>query len=194
MLRSTQAMLGYRLDAKDGTIGKVKGLYFDDEAWMVHYVLADNGLWLPGQKVLLSPASFGEPDWNAQAVPVNLNKQQIENAPSISTDRPVSRQYEEHLVSYYDWPAYWAPVGIPAIGAVPAHGARLRQDKRQEGYRATTNGHGARQRQALGTWNQAIGCGHNVPRCRAVRAATAKSQMALRSAELANPATVGDNH
>jgi hypothetical protein len=120
MLRSLKEIFGYRLDATDGEIGSVKDLYFDDRAWRVRYVVADTGGWLRGRRVLISPAAIGEPDWTARAVPVSLTKEQIESSPPIESDKPVSRQHEKRLVIHYGWPAYWAPVGIPAVGMTPA--------------------------------------------------------------------------
>ena len=38
---------------------------------------------------------------------VNLTRKQIENSPSIDSQKPVSRQYEEEYHKYYGWPAYW---------------------------------------------------------------------------------------
>ncbi|NLF32550.1 MAG: PRC-barrel domain containing protein [Planctomycetes bacterium] len=123
MLRSTQELLKYRLDAADGRIGMVKDLYFDDHTWTIRYFVADTGKWLPGRKVLISPASAGEPDWDAGTLPVALTVRQIEDSPPIESHRPVSRRHETTLAGYYGWPAYWTPVGVPAGGMVSAAAA-----------------------------------------------------------------------
>lgn len=122
MLRSTKQMIGYRLDALDGEMGKVKDLYFDDHEWAIRYVVADTRTWLPGRKILLSPACIGEPNWNSHMVPVSLTKDKIEQSPSIEADRPVSRQYEKDLAGYYGWPMYWSPAvgaGASSVGMMP---------------------------------------------------------------------------
>jgi hypothetical protein len=119
MLRSANEILGYRLEAIDAELGRVKDLYFDDRAWTVRYVVVDTGTWLPKRKVLIAPQALGEPDWAGQSIPVSLRKQQIEEGPGIESDKPVSRQHEEKLVGYYNWPMYWAPVGVPATGMIP---------------------------------------------------------------------------
>ncbi|MFW6154773.1 MAG: PRC-barrel domain-containing protein [Planctomycetota bacterium] len=123
MLRSTEELFKYRLEAIDGDIGTVKDIYFDDHTWTVRYLVADTGTWLPGRKVLISPASVSQPDWEAGALPVSLTVEQIENSPSIESERPVSRQHEAGLATYYGWPAYWTPVGVPAGGMTPAGAA-----------------------------------------------------------------------
>jgi hypothetical protein len=43
---------------------------------------------------------------------VNLTRKQIEEAPSIDTHKPVSRQYEEEYHRYYGWPCYWEGNGL----------------------------------------------------------------------------------
>jgi len=131
MLRSLQEILGYRLDATGGKMGLVEDFYFDDREWVVRYLVADTANWLPGRRVLISPASVGEPDWNAQKVPISLSKEQIEQSPSIGVDKPVSRQHEAALAGYYDWPTYWAPLGMPTVGIIPPREAPSRQQPKE---------------------------------------------------------------
>lgn len=107
MYRSLKSVQGNHLNARDGALGAVNDFYFDDQSWTVRYVVADTGNWLPGRKVLISPSALGQADWASRMIPVALTKTQIKESPSIETDRPVSRQEEEALSSYYDWPMYW---------------------------------------------------------------------------------------
>ena len=81
--------------APDGDIGHVKDCYFDDQQWVVRYVIADTGSWLSGRLVLLSPHAFGKIREDGNCLLVSLTRQQIENAPAIESHEPVSRQYEE---------------------------------------------------------------------------------------------------
>ncbi len=122
MLRSVDSLIGYKLLATDGDLGKVKDLYFDDQAWAVRYIIADTGGWLAGRRVLISPVDVGEPDWSANVLPVGMSKKQVEESPPASEEQPVSRQYEEELSAYYGWPLYWtpSPAGVPAQAGVPA--------------------------------------------------------------------------
>ena len=107
MLRSIKVIRDYVLFAKDGEIGRCKDFLFDDEKWTVRYMVADTRKWLPGRKVLISPASLGMPDWLKKRFPVNLTREQIENCPHLDADAPVSRQYEKKYAEYYHWPYYW---------------------------------------------------------------------------------------
>lgn len=120
MLRSLKEILAYRLAATDREIGKVGDFYFDDQNWAVRYLVADTGRWLPGQRVLIAPASIGEPDWEKYRVPIDLTAEQIENSPGIRSDQPVSRQHEHELAVYYGWIPYWGPLGMPVGAPGPA--------------------------------------------------------------------------
>lgn len=119
MLRSASRIIGYRLEATDGSIGSIHDLSFDDKTWTIRYIVADTGRWLPGRKVLLSPVSFGSPDWKDKTIPISMNKKQIENSPSIDADKTVSREHEIELHKYYGWPPYWGAYPIGGIGWIP---------------------------------------------------------------------------
>lgn len=108
-----------RLGAKDGDIGHVKDVYFDDRRWQVRYVVADTGSWLPRRQVLLSPHAFGPLEQDNRVLTINLARQQIEDSPPIDFHRPVSRQYEAEYFRYYGWPVYWLSDGFGGLGGFP---------------------------------------------------------------------------
>lgn len=139
MLLTAQKLEGYSLHATDGEIGKVKDMYFDDRQWRVRYVVVDTGDWLSGRKVLISPYAMGVPEIENETIPVTLSKEEIESSPSIDSNKPITKEYEEALHTFHDWPHYWTGAnyygGIygglgaaaapfdPAAGAVAAEGA-----------------------------------------------------------------------
>ncbi|MDR3628104.1 MAG: PRC-barrel domain-containing protein [Ignavibacteriaceae bacterium] len=100
-------MKGYKLDSLDGEIGKVKGFYFDDQYWTIRYLVADTGNWLTGKQVLISPYALADVIKEGQCISINLNKKQIEDSPSLDSDKPVSQQFEQLYYGYYGWPMYW---------------------------------------------------------------------------------------
>lgn len=120
MLRSIKQLHGKALGTPDGDIGRVKDFYFDDQQWVVRYVIADTGSWLPGRLVLISPHAFGHFNEDSDRVCVNLTRQQIENSPPIALHKPVSRQYEEEYHLYYGWPSYWVGGGKWGVGGFPS--------------------------------------------------------------------------
>jgi hypothetical protein len=119
MLRSIKRLYGDKLGASDGTIGQIKDFYFDDQDWVVRYVVVDTGSWLPGRLVLLSPHAFTAFPRDGNCLTISLTRQQIENSPAIESHKPVSRHFEEKYYRYYDWPAYWDGTGIWGIAGYP---------------------------------------------------------------------------
>ena len=111
-LKCTKSLVGKKIHATDGTIGHVHDFYFDDQSWMVRYLVVDTGSWLTGRQVLLSADAFGEIGTEIEILKAALSRRQIEESPSIGSHLPISRQYEEEYYSYYGWPTYWGGVGM----------------------------------------------------------------------------------
>ncbi len=107
MLSKAKLLRGYTLNSRDGEIGKVKEFYFDDRHWAIRYLVADTGNWLTGRQVLISPYSMVAIDSEAEQITVDLTQKQIEESPSLDTDKPVSRQFENTYYGYYGLPMYW---------------------------------------------------------------------------------------
>ena len=107
MIRGAASLKGFTIGATDGEVGGVNDLYFDDERWVIRYLIVDTGDWLPGRKVLISPHAVRTTQWELRRVDVALTRQQVKGSPDIDTDKPVSRQHEAAYFSYYGYPAYW---------------------------------------------------------------------------------------
>jgi hypothetical protein len=118
MLRSVADLEKYALEARDGTIGHCRDFLFDDISWTIRYMVADTGNWMPGRKVLLSPDSLGSADWSTRRFHVALDRKEIEESPSIESDRPVSREREAQLSKHFGWAPYWVSLGTmgPSLG------------------------------------------------------------------------------
>lgn len=119
MLRNSKDVEDCAIVATDGTIGDVKDLYFDDEAWVIRYLVVLTGSWLANRKVLISPFSLGRPQWAQKLLRASITKDQVKNSPDIDTDRPVSRQHEVRYLKYYRYPSYWRGTGLWGVGANP---------------------------------------------------------------------------
>ena len=153
MIYKAKQLYGKKLGARDGDIGRVKDIYFDDTHWAIRYVVADTGSWLSGRQVLLSPRAFERLEEDEGALLISLTRKQIEDSPSIETHRPVSRQYEAEYYNYYGWPVYWVGDGFGGLGgfsgaiSVPAkdgerhHGHNQRDDVHLRSTRAVTGYH-----------------------------------------------------
>lgn len=113
MLRNAKSIEGLELHAREGAIGIVKDVYFDDERWHLRYFIVQTGSWLTGRMVLISPAAIHSPLWDRQVLTTELTREQVRNSPQIDMARPVSRQQELELNRYYVWPYYWT---APTLG------------------------------------------------------------------------------
>ena len=101
MLGTTKTVGSYKLDSLDGEIGKVRGFYFDDQRWTIRYLVADTGNWLTGGQVLISPYAMVAVNKEEELISIHLTNKQIEDSPSLNSDRPVSRQFEEAYCEDY---------------------------------------------------------------------------------------------
>ena len=119
MLRTMNDLEGYAIRASDGTIGHVTDFYFDDEAWVIRYLIVDTGNWLSSRKVLISPIAIGHPNWTEKILPVSITKEQVKNSPDIDTEKPVSRQHEMLYLGYYGYSYYWGGSNFWGGGAFP---------------------------------------------------------------------------
>lgn len=107
MLDNASLLIGYKLHSLDGEIGEVKDFYFDDRHWTIRYLVVDTGNWLTGRQVLISPYALGIVNKTQRHIAVSLTKKQIEDSPSLNSDKPVSKQFEDAYYLYYGWPVYW---------------------------------------------------------------------------------------
>jgi uncharacterized protein YrrD len=117
MLFKIKMLKGYQLHSLDGKIGEVKEFYFDDHHWVVRYLVADTGHWLTDRQVLISPYALAGVNESERTISVELTRKQIEDSPSLDSDKPVSRQFEEEYYGFYGWPMYWG--GPYMWGAYP---------------------------------------------------------------------------
>jgi len=143
MLRNLAALRGYTVHAADGELGRVHDFFFDDESWVVRYVVLDTGSWLPGRRVIITPGIIDRIDWESEAVHCILTKEQIEQSPPVHATAPPSRDMEERLSEYFGWTPYWPPRAAERTGEEMTAGAaaataiaetQLRSAKEVAGY------------------------------------------------------------
>ena len=107
MLNKAKTLSGYKLHSLDGDIGEAEEFYFDDHHWTIRYLVANTGNWLAGRQVLISPYALAAVNTEKKYINIDLTKKQIDESPSLNTDKPISRQFEESYNNYYGWPMYW---------------------------------------------------------------------------------------
>lgn len=131
MLERTSNLNDYFIRATDGQIGSVVDLLFDDEKWSVRWLVVDTGNWLSGRRVLLASSHLGQVDRSERQIVVQLSRDEVEGSPDVDTSKPVSRQAEASIFSYYNLNPYWSGMGayatpgiVGAAGVAPLYPAR----------------------------------------------------------------------
>lgn len=115
MLHSFKRILNSTLHATDGKIGHLDDLLFDDQMWVVRYIVVRTGGLLNRHRVLISPLGVARVDWEKQSLSLGLTRQQIEESPDVDTDEPLFRQMEKRYFDYYSWPYYWNEMSVWGI-------------------------------------------------------------------------------
>jgi hypothetical protein len=95
---SPRDVVGYGVEARDGSIGKV-----DDATYEVgsSYVVVDTGPWIFGKKVMLPAGVIRDVDHDEEKVFVNRTKDQIKDAPEFDDSLVRDEEYRGRLGSYY---------------------------------------------------------------------------------------------
>ncbi|MFZ0257739.1 MAG: PRC-barrel domain-containing protein [Gammaproteobacteria bacterium] len=119
-LHKLKSLLDYRLQARDGEIGDLREAYFDDHVWTVRYLVVRTGGWLVGREVLIALRSVTGLNEEARTLIIDLTREQIKGSPPVTTQKPVSRHYEQAFYQYYDWIPYWYGEPFLAPGMPPA--------------------------------------------------------------------------
>jgi uncharacterized protein YrrD len=126
MLHSLQDLTGASVIATDGEIGKVCNFLFDDQSWMIHYLVVDVGSWLSRRDVVIAVTAIEQPDWVKKIFRTGLSREQVKHSPDVDSKKPVSRQQEIAMREYYGWPAYrddamFPLTSLPAGRQFPVH-------------------------------------------------------------------------
>jgi hypothetical protein len=106
-LRSAHELQGYGIEARDGSIGHVEELLVDERSWAIRWMVVATRNWWPGKHVLVSPQWIRRVSWDASAVFVDLQRDEIRSAPEYDPNVPVDRDLESRLVAHYGRPGYW---------------------------------------------------------------------------------------
>jgi len=121
MLRSLNDLERYTVKASDGDLGSVANFLFDDEGWVIRYLVVETGGFFKERSVLVSPVSFREVDWSTHQFHLALTKDKIKGSPSIDSEKPVSRQHESDFYRYYGYPPYWGAIGVCGVASYPTY-------------------------------------------------------------------------
>jgi hypothetical protein len=91
-------VVGYDVEALDGSIGKVDEATYDAGA---AYIVVDTGPWIFGKKVMIPAGVISRADPGDEKVFVNRTKDQIKNSPEFDDTLTRDESYRSELGSYY---------------------------------------------------------------------------------------------
>jgi hypothetical protein len=94
----TADLTGYKVEAIDGSIGKIDEASNDVGA---SYIVVDTGPWIFGKKVLLPAGVVDRVDTADEIVYVDRTKDEIKNAPEFDEARYRDSEYREEVAGYY---------------------------------------------------------------------------------------------
>lgn len=92
MVRSVKGLRGQPIVARDGAIGFIVDVYFDDRNWKVRYLVLDTGRPMPKRQVLVSPSSVVPA--GDERIHVRLSRAEVEKCPELDEDKPVFLQHD----------------------------------------------------------------------------------------------------
>jgi hypothetical protein len=105
MLRSASKILGYRLSARDGEVGRCVDFLIDDQSWAVRQIVVKTAAVKAGprsaeRELLLSPLSLPKAAWNFGRWLLESTREQLEAAPLPERDElDRDENADEHDVS-----------------------------------------------------------------------------------------------
>lgn len=138
MLTSLKSLLGYRLRAVDGHVGKVRDFHFDNSSWALRHMAVSAHVYFPWPVVLIEPKAIGRPDWVDQTLNVFHTVQDVREAPRLTKDPPLYRQVYERSVNFNGYIPHWIPMTeAPESNGdfVPEGEVQLRSLNHMLGYR-----------------------------------------------------------
>jgi hypothetical protein len=96
---STADLVGYEVEATDGTIGKVDEKTLDVQSQ--GFIVVDTGPWIFGKKVMLPAGVIDSVDPDAQKLYVTHTKDEIKSAPEFDDKRFREEPYRNEIGDYY---------------------------------------------------------------------------------------------
>ena len=100
-LRSANEVAGYKIEARDGSVGTVEDFLFDEQDWTIRFLVVDTRKWLPGRHVVVPVERVDHVSWGERAVFVELGKEDVRNSPEYHPDSLLTPEHETILYAHY---------------------------------------------------------------------------------------------
>ena len=92
MFRTYTTLKTGTVSARDGDIGHVRDVVFEDKTWQIRYITVDLDILLPGESVHVKPEAFSGPKGTDGRMSVIYKKKHIRDKISSDTAEPVFRR------------------------------------------------------------------------------------------------------
>jgi sporulation protein YlmC with PRC-barrel domain len=92
-LRSSNAVIGYHIEATDGDIGHVEDLVVDDYTWAITHMIVTTSNWWGGHRVLVAPRWIKDVSWSEAKVSVDRTRQGVNDSPPYESIAQLDRQH-----------------------------------------------------------------------------------------------------
>jgi hypothetical protein len=89
-LRSAQDVLGYEVEARDGSAGSVEDFLLDEWTWEIKHIMVDTTSWWPGGEVLIGPELAQEVDFAGRRILFDLSREDIQSRPEFRPSGPTA--------------------------------------------------------------------------------------------------------
>lgn len=104
-LRSFALVDGYHIEGRDGNIGHVEDFIVDDRNWSIAFLVVDTRNWWAGKRVLISPRSVLEIDWQERMVTLNADRQKVKDSPAYDPAATLDKAFVQQFHRHYGLPA-----------------------------------------------------------------------------------------
>lgn len=107
MKLSYKSLLDYDIHETNGHLGKVRDIYFDDRNESVLFFVIDTGGWFSEHDVLVTPNMIRSISERDKTIHLKISKEELEEAPSASSQPPASVEYERLYRQQQTMPIFW---------------------------------------------------------------------------------------
>jgi hypothetical protein len=116
MLTGTNDLIQYKVNARDGDLGSLHDLSFDDTTWQVRHLVIDTCSWL-SHRILMHPLAIRRCQREDRLIELTVTRSQVQHSPAVDAALPLSQRRAEQYYSHFGWPPYWPSLGRGFSGA-----------------------------------------------------------------------------